>query len=168
MYTLNSSVMRSNASCTSSIKVVGQFWINCSNLKLKSIPNNNPLSTTHLDLSNNLITKLQAENFKHLANLVYLDMSNNKLHKLKLSSFTTLTKLKVLNISSNNLSSATSFPKGVFKPLSSSLSELDLRHNLMDIKISGQKYPSEALSDLVSLQILKMDCLQGKILQFCK
>ena len=72
-------------------------------------------------------------------------------------SFEGLTKLKVLNISSNLLSDG-SLPDGLFQPLSASLLELDLMNNLM-----YKKYPDEAIIDLISLRILKLDCVNGKV-----
>ena len=72
--------------------------------------------------------------------------------------FKGLTQLKVLNMSSNLLSDGGSLPEGLFQPLSSSLLELDLRHNLM-----YKKYPDEAIKDLISLKILKLDCINGKV-----
>ena len=72
-------------------------------------------------------------------------------------SFKGLTQLKVLNISSNRLSDDGSIPEGVFQPLSSSLLELDIRHNLI-----FKSYPEEGIKDLISLRILKLDCVYGK------
>ena len=162
----NSSVIKSSTLCASAKNTLGQFWTDCSNLKFKYIPDNVPISTTHLVLSNNSITKLQSQYITNLRKLVYLDISNNLLQKLDLNSFKGLDKLKVLNISSNNLSSADTFPIGIFKPLSTSLLELDMRYNLMDLRLSHHKYPDEALSDLVSLTILKMNCIRGKMLEY--
>ena len=73
-------------------------------------------------------------------------------------SFKGLRHLKVLNISSNLLDDADSFPKGLFQPLSSSLVELDIRHNLI-----YKNYPDNVIKDLISLRILKLDCVNGKI-----
>ena len=137
-----------------------ETWTNCSNLELSSASINISVSTTHLILSNNLIKTIKPGRFKRFENLTYLDVSNNLLKTLDSASFTGLTKLTVLNISGNNLSNRTSFPKGVFKPLSSSLLELDMRHNLIDLRITQGMYPDEALADLRSLKVLKLDCIR--------
>ena len=73
-------------------------------------------------------------------------------------SFKGLRHLKVLNISSNLLRGDGSIPAGLFQPLSSSLLELDLRHNSMD-----KKYPEEVIKDLIALRTLKLDCVNGKL-----
>ena len=140
----------------------GEIWTNCSNLKLSSVSINISVSTTHLILSNNLIKTIKPGNFKLFENLTYLDISNSLLKTMDSASFATLTKLKVLNIFENDLSNKTSFPNGVFKPLSSSLLELDMRHNLMDLRITQGMYPDEALADLRSLKVLKIDCIRGE------
>ena len=148
--------------CKYSTNSSGEIWTNCSNLKLLSTSINISVSTTHLILTNNLIKTIKPGNFKLFENLTYLDISNNLLKTLDSASFFGITKLKVLNISGNDLSNKTSFPKGVFKPLSSSLLELDMRHNLIDLRITQGMYPDEALADLHALKVLKIDCISGK------
>ena len=137
-------------------------WANYSHLALSSASINISISTTHLSLSNNLIKTIKPGDFKLFKNLTYLDISNNLLKMLHLASFIGLTKLTVLNISGNELSSSSSYPKGVFKPLSLSLLELDMRHNLIDLRITKGMYPDDTLADLRSLKVLKIDCIRGK------
>ena len=139
-----------------------QFWTNCSNLELSSTSINISVSTTHLSLSNNVIKTIKPGNFENSKNLTYLDISNNLLKMLHPASFIGLTKLTILNISRNDLSSSSSFPIGVFKPLSLSLLELDIRHNLIDLRITNMMYPDEALADLHALKVLKIDCITGE------
>ena len=82
---------------------------------------------------------------------------------LYLTSFKGMKKLKILNISGNKLSGKQALPKGVFAPMSASLHELDTRHNKMDTKAASLLiYPDEALADLTSLNVLKMDCITGQ------
>ena len=128
-----------------------------SNRNLTSVPQINPGFITHLVLSHNLLTAIKYGDFNRMVNLTYLDISNNRIKMLNKMSFKGLTQLKVLNISSNLLNDG-SLPEGLFQPLSSYLLELDLRHNLM-----YTKYPDEAIKDLISLRILKLDCVNGKV-----
>ena len=116
-----------------------------------------PAFATHLSLSHNLLTEIKYGDFNRMINLTYLDISNNRINMFNKMSFKGLKQLKVLNISSNLLRNDGSLPGGLFQPLSLSLQELDLRHNLM-YKI----YPEEAIKDLISLRILKLDCVNGK------
>ena len=131
-----------------------------SNRNLTSVPRINPACVTHLVLSYNLLTAIKYGDFNRMINLTYLDISNNRINVLSKMSFKGLTQLKVLNISSNLLNDG-SLPEGIFQPLSSSLLELDLRHNLM-----YKKYPDKAIKDLISLRILKLDCVNGKVIYF--
>ena len=129
-----------------------------SNRNLTSVPRINPGFITRLVLSHNLLTAIKYGDFNRMVNLTYLDISNNRINVLNKMSFKGLTQLKVLNFSSNLLRDNGSLPEGLFQPLSSSLLELDLRHNPM-----YKKYPDEAIKDLISLRILKLDCVNGKI-----
>ena len=157
-----SSFVENKPLCKFNMNASGETWTDCSYQKLSSDSINISVSTTHLILSHNLIRTIKPGHFTLLKNLTYLDISNNLLKTLHPALFTGLTKLTVLNISGNNLSSKSSFPKGVFKPLSSSLLELDMRHNLIDLRITQGMYPEEALSDLRVLKVLKIDCMRGK------
>ena len=111
----------------------------------------------NLSLSYNSLTEIKYGDFNRMIHLTYLDISNNRINKLNKMSFKGLRQLKILNISSNLMRDEDSLPKGLFQPLSLSLVELDLRHNLM-----YKKYPEEVIEDLTSLMILKLDCVNGK------
>ena len=148
--------------CKMYTRANGQLWTNCSHLALSSASINISVSTTHLILSKNLIETIEPGHFKLFKSLKYLDLSNNLLKRLHPASFTGLAKLTVLNISGNDLSSSSSFPIGVFKPLSFSLLELDMRHNLIDLRMTNMMYPDEALADLHALKVLKIDCITGE------
>ena len=150
--------------CKIHIQRNGQLWTNCSHKKFSSVSRNISVSTTRLILSYNVMKRIKPGNFQNFKNLTYLDISNNSLKTLDPASFIGLTKLRVLNISGNDLSNKTSFPKGVFKPFSSSLLELDMRHNLMDRRTTLRMYPDETLADLYSLKVLKIDCISGEYL----
>ena len=129
---------------------------NFSYKNLTSVPRTIPVFATQLILSHNLLTAIKYGDFNRMINLTYLDISNNRIKVLNKMSFKGLTQLKVLNISANNLSDG-SLPEGLFQPLSLSLLELDVRYNLV-----YKRYPDEAIKDLISLRILKLDCVNGK------
>ena len=148
-------------SCVQTFNIKDQIWTDCSNLHLTYVPRKMPTSTTHLTLSHNRITNLTCGIFAKFRNLIYLDISNNTLKKLDINSFNGLNKLQVLNISSNYLSSKNSFCKGVFKALSLSLVELDIRRNMRS------DYPDAALKGWAALKKLKLDCIHGNFLYSC-
>ena len=135
--------------------------VDFSNRNLTSIPQTNSVFVTHLVLSYNSLTEIKYGDFNRMINLTYLDISNNRINILNKMSFKGLTQLKVLNISSNRLSDEGSIPEGLFRPFSSSLLELDLRYNLM-----YKNYPEEVIKDLITLRILKLDCVNGKVPTF--
>ena len=130
---------------------------NFSYKNLASVPRTIPAIATQLILSHNLLTGIKYGDFNRMINLTYLDISYNRINKFDKMSFKGLTQLQVLNISSNNLSDGSSLPEGLFKPLSLSLLELDLRHNLI-----YRRYPDNVIKDLISLRILKLDCVNGQ------
>ena len=136
----------------------GDTWIDYSHKNLDLIPNTIPRYVTHLLLSHNRIIQIQQRDLARLINLTYLDISNNLISKLDKMAFEGMAKLKILNISSNDLNSKYSFPEGVFQPLSASLVELDLRYNMMYLS-----YPGEVFEYLTSLRTLKLDCIPGKV-----
>ena len=145
------------SACVESSIISRKESFDFSNRNLTSVPQINPGFITRLVLSHNLLTAIKYGDFNRIVNLTYLDISNNRIKMLNKMSFKGLTQLKVLNISSNLLNDG-SLPEGLFQPLSSYLLELDLRHNLM-----YKKYPDEAIKDLISLRILKFDCVNGKV-----
>ena len=62
------------------------------------------MSLKTLDLSNNLISTIELNAFKHLAELETLDLSNNKLNYLSSAAFNGLKSLKNLILKSNQIS----------------------------------------------------------------
>ena len=109
--------------------IFGKENLDFSDKNLTSVPRINPGFITHLVLSHNSLTTIKYGDFNRMVNLTYLDISNKRINVLNKMSFKGLTQLKVLNISSNLLSNDGSRPEGLFQPLSSSLLELDIRHN---------------------------------------
>ena len=145
------------ANCVLSEAFSGQDSQDLSGRNLTSVPQTISAFTAQLILSYNLLTAIKYGDFNRMINLSYLDISNNRIRVLNKMSFKGLTQLKVLNMSSNLLRDNVSLPEGLFQPLSSSLLELDLRHNSMT-----RRYPDNVIKDLISLRILKLDCINGK------
>ena len=138
--------------------ISGKENLDFSNKNLTSVPQINASFVIHLVLSYNLLMAIKYGDFNRMINLTHLDISNNRIKVLSKMSFKGLTQLKVLNISSNLLSDDGSLPEGLFQPVSRSLMELDLRYNLM-----YKKYPEEVIKDLISLRIIKLDCINGNV-----
>ena len=145
------------STCVESSSISRKENLDFSNKNLTSVPRINSACVTHLILSHNLLTRIKYGDFNRMINLTFLDVSNNRINVLNKMSFKGLTLLKVLNMSSNLLSDDGSLPEGLFQPLSSSLLELDIRHNLI-----YKKYPEKVIKDLISLRILKLDCVNGR------
>ena len=146
-----------SSTCVKSSIISRKEHLDFSKKNLTIVPRINPVFITHLVLSHNLLTRIRYGDFNRMINLTYLDISNNRINVLNKMSFKGLTQLKVLNMSSNLSSDDGSLPEGLFQPLSSSLLELDIRHNLI-----YKKYPEKVIKDLISLRILKLDCVNGR------
>ena len=142
------------------------YVVDCSHIKLKSIPKNIPIRTTHLYLDDTNIKILENGSFHHgnrgLPHLVTLSIKRSKLKKIEPAAFHWLPNLKELNLY-NRLEKETSLPKSVFKSLNKSLKMLDIRINLMNPNIDLVNYP-KAVADLHNLEELRMDCLTNKSL----
>ncbi|XP_029969257.1 decorin [Salarias fasciatus] len=77
--------------------------IQCSDLGLKSVPEDIPDDTTLLDLQNNKITEIKENDFKNLKGLHALILVNNKITTIHAKALTPLTKLERLYLSKNLL-----------------------------------------------------------------
>ncbi|XP_067132916.1 adhesion G protein-coupled receptor A3 isoform X2 [Centruroides vittatus] len=84
-----------------------------------------PRDTIYLDLSRNLISKIQEGAFLNLSNVEKLDLSHNKLASLSARMFESLTSLQRLILEHNAISR---LPKGVFNYMIS-LKTIDLSSN---------------------------------------
>nr|KAG5697176.1 hypothetical protein BaRGS_002185 [Batillaria attramentaria] len=143
--------------------------VNCSFRNLTSVPQHGlPHNATGFDLSHNRIRDLPDRVFSQFRNLTYLDLSNNLLHNLSIDVFVGLDNLQHLDLSQNDLPlSNESYPPGVFRELSTSLTQLRLEGNCLagmwnfQSKETGVilNYPDKALSDLTSLESLSVDGL---------
>lgn len=77
-------------------------YVNCSNRYLTKIPSNLPYSTTHLNLDNNQLKRLD-KNLTTLTKLKYLSLANNRLQSLTNDEFSTLIHIEDLDLSSNQI-----------------------------------------------------------------
>ncbi|KAJ3599542.1 hypothetical protein NHX12_033501 [Muraenolepis orangiensis] len=80
-----------------------QLVVQCAGQDLSLFPNDLPLATRQLIISNNRIGDLPALQLNYLSDLVYLDCSNNSLTEISESTFGNLRKLAYLDLSFNNL-----------------------------------------------------------------
>ncbi|KAI9543184.1 hypothetical protein NQZ68_014115 [Dissostichus eleginoides] len=77
--------------------------IQCSDLGLKTVPEDIPSDTTLLDLQNNKITEIKENDFKNLKGLHALILVNNKISTIHPKAFSPLSKLQRLYLSKNIL-----------------------------------------------------------------
>ncbi|KAJ8682332.1 hypothetical protein QAD02_018124, partial [Eretmocerus hayati] len=78
--------------------------IDCSNVKLASIPKDLPIYTSSLILKNNAIEKIKADGlFEKLPELQHLDLRGNKITRIEASAFQGAHKLTELLLSDNKL-----------------------------------------------------------------
>uniref|UniRef100_A0A4W5NEK4 Si:dkey-52j6.3 n=1 Tax=Hucho hucho TaxID=62062 RepID=A0A4W5NEK4_9TELE len=122
-----------------------QLVVQCAGQELTLFPNDLPLATRQLIISNNHIGELPALQLNYLSDLVYLDVSNNTLMEISESTFGNLRKLAYLDLSFNTL---TQIEDRTFGPLSS-LVMLRLTDNL-----GLNEIHPDAFSENIALQVL--------------
>lgn len=122
-----------------------QLVVQCAGQELTLFPNDLPLATRQLIISNNRIGELPALQLNYLSDLVYLDVSNNTLMEISESTFGNLRKLAYLDLSFNTL---TQIEDRTFGPLSSLVM---LR--LTDNPGLSEIHP-DAFSENMALQVL--------------
>ncbi|TWW57678.1 Leucine-rich repeat-containing protein 52 BK channel auxiliary gamma subunit LRRC52 [Takifugu flavidus] len=122
-----------------------QLVVQCAGQELTLFPNDLPLATRQLIISNNRIGDLPALQLNYLSDLVYLDCSNNSLTEISESTFGNLRKLAYLDLSFNTL---LQIEDRTFGPLASLVM---LR--LTDNPSLGEIHP-DAFSENIALQVL--------------
>uniref|UniRef100_A0A8C9XXL1 Si:dkey-52j6.3 n=1 Tax=Sander lucioperca TaxID=283035 RepID=A0A8C9XXL1_SANLU len=122
-----------------------QLVVQCAGQELTMFPNDLPLATRQLIISNNRIGELPALQLNYLSDLVYLDCSNNSLTEISESTFGNLRKLAYLDLSFNTL---LQIEDRTFGPLASLVM---LR--LTDNPSLGEIHP-DAFSENMALQVL--------------
>ena len=142
------------------------FMVDCSNIRVKSVPLGIPPRTTHLYLNNNEIKVLHNNSFAYekggLPNLVVLSIRSNAMSRVEIYALKGLHNLKDLDLYDNSLELEDSFPSSVFVPITQSLEILDIRRNLLG-DITQMDYPL-SVGELVGLKELRIDCLRNKSL----
>nr|AHY88386.1 Toll like receptor [Bos grunniens]AHY88396.1 Toll like receptor [Bos grunniens]AIA59626.1 Toll-like receptor 7 [Bos grunniens] len=159
--------------CNVSFTIEKDAFLNMRNLKLLSLKDNNtsavptvlPSSLTELYLYNNIITKIQEDDFNNLSQLQVLDLSgncprcynvpfpctpceNNSPLQIDPNAFDALTELQVLRLHSNSLQHV---PQRWFKNINK-LKELDLSQNFLAKEIGDAKF-LHLLHNLVNLDL---------------
>ncbi|XP_019620864.1 PREDICTED: carboxypeptidase N subunit 2-like [Branchiostoma belcheri] len=86
--------------------------VTCTGEKILSIPQNIPIFTTSLTITNTGITEVRADDLKALKRLRTLLLPNNKISTIDAGAFDELSRLEFFDISGNVLDS---FPSGLFK-----------------------------------------------------
>uniref|UniRef100_H2VDC6 Si:dkey-52j6.3 n=1 Tax=Takifugu rubripes TaxID=31033 RepID=H2VDC6_TAKRU len=132
-------------SCPNRCVCDDQLVVQCAGQELTLFPNDLPLATRQLIISNNRIGDLPALQLNYLSDLVYLDCSNNSLTEISESTFGNLRKLAYLDLSFNTL---LQIEDRTFGPLASLVM---LR--LTDNPSLGEIHP-DAFSENIALQVL--------------
>ncbi|XP_068104435.1 biglycan [Hyperolius riggenbachi] len=117
--------------------------VQCSDLRLTSVPKNIPKDTTLLDLQNNLIKEITKDDFKGLSNLYALVLVNNKISKIHEKAFEPCQRLHKLYISKNSL-------EEVPKSLPKALVELRIHENKI------KKIPKDVFNGLKNVNCIEM------------
>ncbi|XP_006631163.1 asporin [Lepisosteus oculatus] len=117
--------------------------VQCSDLGLKSVPNDISTDTLMIDLQNNKITEIKENDFKGMNKLYALFLLNNKITKIHPKAFRSMTNLQLLYLSHNLLPQVpANLPKNI----------LELR--IHDNKI--RKVQRDAFKGMRSLHVLEM------------
>ncbi|KAL9874779.1 G-protein coupled receptor rickets isoform 3-T8 [Glossina fuscipes fuscipes] len=154
--------------CTGTL---GRFSLSCRNIGILAVPMDLPSDTVILDLSNNNITRLEANSFFMVTQLEELTLADNSLHLIDPLTFYDLNKLKRLNLQNCGLKSLTAH---AFQGLTNLIS-FNLGSNLLTI-INDEDFPympnlvvlllkrnqimkitSGAFSNLTALKVLELD-----------
>ncbi|KAK5603014.1 hypothetical protein CRENBAI_014510 [Crenichthys baileyi] len=135
------------AGCPDGCVCDDQLVVQCAGQDLTLFPNDLPLATRQLILSNNRIGDLPALQLNYLSDLVYLDCSNNSLTEISESTFGNLRKLAYLDLSFNTL---LQIEDRTFGPLASLVM---LR--MTDNPSLGEIHP-DAFSENFALQVLDL------------
>ena len=151
----------SKCTCSTNRKL-DRVTVDCSNIGLKSVPENLPQNITHLYLDYNNIVTLKKGSFGDvpLPNLIFLSIRHNRLKEIDATVFRKLDKLGNLILYNNSLTYKNSLPGSVFRPLSQTLKVLDIRMNFLGAEVH---YPP-TVAKLHNLEELRMDCLSDQSL----
>uniref|UniRef100_A0A3Q2QT80 Toll-like receptor 13 n=1 Tax=Fundulus heteroclitus TaxID=8078 RepID=A0A3Q2QT80_FUNHE len=120
--------------------------LDCADRKLETVPDDIPKDVVSLQLWNNLLEKINKEDFCGMSKLISLDLTYNKIAVVEDGSFSNLISLNKLSLASNRLTNLTN---NMFQSLSN-LVVLDLSDNLIQI------IHEIAIQDLIRLKTLDL------------
>ena len=112
--------------CVCSKQSQGSYVVDCSNRRLKKIPDNLPASTIELRLDDNMFSEIPSRAFASLKNLIRLDVSRNPIVKVHGQAFEGLEKLNKLSMYDTQLER---IPAGLFSSYTKRLEILLLHKN---------------------------------------
>ncbi|XP_067361808.1 toll-like receptor 3 [Channa argus] len=126
---------------------LADVFVDCSNRDLVTVPDDIPRGVSSRTLSNNLLNKINREDFGNLSNLRILDLHSNLISHVNDESFIHLGTLTLLDMAFNKLTNLTA---NLFQGLSN-LTRLDLTgNNIWFIQSSAFRF-------LTSLQTVILD-----------
>ena len=133
--------------------------VNCVNTGLVSIPGDLPNDVTFLNLRDNHLTQVTADDF-HYTSLRALDLAFNDITKIDTGTFVKLIRLESLDLRYNNLSYATwSLPPKVLlglDRLTHLYIEQSFHHRHVDLHCA---YPTQIFQDVPNLELLNIEAL---------
>ncbi|XP_059153821.1 toll-like receptor 4 [Physella acuta] len=138
-------------------------YVNCCCRGLQHLPRENyPATVVVFDLKANAISTLAPAYFSRYTELQVLDLSMNRLTQICPLCFVGLGRLQLLNLWGNNITiSSSTIDVQTFRPLSS-LRELVINRNNVNVTDSRLHYPDQALSVLGNLTTLHIDGIKDK------
>lgn len=138
-------------------------YVNCCCRSLQHVPSENyPPTVLVFDLKANAISTLPAAYFSRYTELQELDLSMNRLTQICPLWFAGLGHLKLLNLWGNNITiSKSTIDPQTFRPLTS-LRELVINRNNVNVTDGRLDYPDQALSVLRTLTTLHIDGIKDK------
>ncbi|KAM6150270.1 toll-like receptor 10 [Erethizon dorsatum] len=98
---------------------------NCSNMSLRKVPTNLAPATTTLDLSYNLLFRLQSSDFRSVSKLRALIVSHNRIQQLDIKIFEFNRELRYLDLSYNRLKMVTWYSLAALRHLDLSFNDFE-------------------------------------------
>ena len=131
--------------------------VDCAFKGFTTVPDSLPIRTSMLDIHRNNISRLETNGFIHVKNVTNIDMSNNVLTYIDAGAFDGLFRLEILNLAGNRLCLPTSYPEGVFKDLAA----LKVLKTFSNDCTRHKSIPDDVLKDLVSLEKISLDATEN-------